>query len=77
MYDYGAKNYEERLITIICILTKKLTRAETREIAYWLSRKGRLTLWDEPDKYYIAEIYDSVDIETMPKEVIQPGCKGR
>lgn len=71
MYDYGAKNYEERLITIICILTKKLTRAETREIAYWLSRKGRLTLWDEPDKYYIAEIYDSVDIETMPKEVMR------
>lgn len=71
MYDYGVKNYEERLITITCVLTKKLTRAETREIAYWLSRKGRLILWDEQDKYYIAEIYDSVDLETMPKETMR------
>lgn len=71
MYDYGAKCYEEREITITCVLTKKLTRAETREIAYWLSRKGKLILWDEPDKYYIAEIYDSVDIDTMPKEVMR------
>lgn len=70
-YDYGSKCYEEREITITCVLTRKLTRAETREIAYWLSRKGKLTLWDEQDKYYIAEIYDSVEVETMPKEVMR------
>lgn len=61
-YDYGAKNWEERTLRIECSLMRQITKAEFREIVYILSRKNRLRLWNEPDKYYVAELYDSADV---------------
>lgn len=70
-FDHGSKNWEDRLISIECDLLRKLTRAETREIAYLLSGKGRLILWDEPDKYYVGEIYNEPTILDFPKQNIR------
>lgn len=62
LYDYGAECWEERTVRISCVLTRRTARAEVREIAWVLSRKGQLRLWNEPDKYYIAELYDSAEL---------------
>lgn len=70
-YDYGARNYEERTVRIVCTLERKISRAELREIAYHLSRKAQLRLWDEPDKYYIGEIYDAAEIEDYFDEAMR------
>ena len=65
LYDFGSKSYNERIIKIT-IDIKDMTRADTREIAYWLSGKGKLYLGDEPDKYYMAECYFSPDLNDYP-----------
>ena len=62
MYDFGAQCWDERTVRIDCVLERKISRAQLREIAGTLSRKGRLWLWDEPDKYYIGELYDPAEI---------------
>lgn len=62
MYDFGAKCWDERTVRIECTLERKASRAQLREIAGVLSHKGRLMLWDEPDKYYIGELYDPAEI---------------
>lgn len=62
-YDFGAKNWEERTLRITCTLTRQVTKAEFREIIYALSKKARLRLWNEPDKYYIAELYDPTEVQ--------------
>lgn len=62
MYDFGADCWEERTVRIECVLERKTSRSELRAIAGALSRKSRLWLWDEPDKYYIGEIYDPAEI---------------
>lgn len=62
MYDFGADCWEERTIRIDCVLEHKISRAELRAIAGALSRKSRLRLWDEPDKYYVGELYDPAEI---------------
>lgn len=61
-YDFGAKNYDERIIRLNCDTRTGKTRAEMREIAYILSQKNRLSVWEEPDKYYIARLYDSMEL---------------
>ena len=62
-YDFGAKNWEERTLRMTCTLTRQVTKAEFREIIYALSKKARLRLWNEPDKYYIAELYDPAEVQ--------------
>lgn len=63
--------YDERIIEIRCILENKISRAELREIAYSLSNRRRLILWNEPDKFYNAEIYDPAEIMDLPKEIMR------
>ena len=62
-FDFGAKNWEERTLRINCMLTRKMSKAEFRQIAYHLSKKAQLRLWNEPDKYYIAELYESPEVQ--------------
>lgn len=64
-YDYGAEFYDERAWQIKCVTTRILSRADTREIAYALSKKGEIRIWNEPDKYYIGRIYQAPDLEQM------------
>lgn len=70
---YSSKNtvYDERIVRVLCVLEKQITKADLREIAYGLSSRRRLYLWNEPDKYYNAEIYDSSEITDFPKEVMR------
>lgn len=64
-YDYGAKYYDERAITIDCATAQLLTRAQVRELSLILAQKGELRRWEEPDKYYIGRIYDATSIERL------------
>ncbi|MDD7319280.1 MAG: phage tail family protein [Prevotellaceae bacterium] len=67
MYDFGSECFDERIIRIECDLLKSLTRAEVREISALLKDKGKLILWDEPDKHYMGEVYTPSEIEEFPK----------
>lgn len=62
LYDHGAECWEERTVRIECTLERRISRAALREIAYLLSRKAQLRLWNEPDKYYIGELYDAAEL---------------
>ncbi len=62
-YDFGAKNWDDRTLRISCMLLQQMTKAEFREIIYLLSKKAQLRLWNEPDKYYIAELYESPEVQ--------------
>lgn len=62
-YDYGAKNWDERTVRLECVLMRQMKKEEFREIVYILSKKGRLRLWNEPEKYYMAELYDSPNVD--------------
>lgn len=71
LYDYGAECWEERTVRISCALERQSTRAEVREIAWALSHKGQLRLWNEPDKYYIAELYDPAELTDYSSECMR------
>lgn len=62
-YDLGARYYDERMLALACDSMRGLTRQELRELAYVLSRKSRLVLWDEPEKNYLGRIYDAAELE--------------
>ena len=64
-YDFGSETFGERTIECECKLINSISKSELREIAYILSKKNKLTFWDEPDKYYIAEIFDQTDITNI------------
>ena len=64
-YDYGAKWYDERTVTVKCASTQLLTRADVRRLALVLSVKGELRSWYEPDKYYFGRIYEGANIERI------------
>ena len=64
-YDYGAKYYDERPYGINCVTVRAGTRDDTREMAYILSKKSTLRLWNEPDKYYVGRIYQAPDLECL------------
>lgn len=68
-YDYGSDEYDERKITLECDTRTGKTRAEMREIAYFLSKKNRISLWREPDKYYIGRLYDPSELEDLGEVV--------
>lgn len=68
-YDYGAKYYDDRVVELQCLSVSDLTRAQIREMAYDLSGKKRLSIFDEPDKHYMAQLYD-------PSVIQYVGMKG-
>jgi len=65
-YDFGAEWYDERIVRVTCKwfnpIANDLTRSDIRGIAAWLSKKGKLELAVEPDKYYIGELYDPAEL---------------
>ena len=68
-YDFGAKNWDERSLRVSCMLTRQMSKAEFREIIYHLSQKAQLRLWNEPDKYYVAELYESAEVQDYYLEI--------
>ena len=67
-YDFGAKYYDERNgVQITYVTTRVISREETREIAYTLSKKAQIRFWTEPDKYYIGRVYQAPTLEQLRK----------
>lgn len=68
-YDYGAKYYKERPLTLNCVTTQAETegefRAFAREIAYVLSKKDQIRIWNEPDKYYVGRIEKEITLTQL------------
>lgn len=57
-YDFGANRYDDRLIRLDCDSRRGLTRDALRSLSGLLSRKGRIVLYDEPEKFYTGRLYD-------------------
>ena len=70
-YDYGAKYYDERALRLECSLMEQISNAQFREIIYGLCQKKQIRLWDEPDKYYIGELYDPEEVLVYPCEAMR------
>jgi len=70
-HDRGEKFYNDKQIRLRCILERQLTKAGMREIIFWLSQRTALRLWDEPDKFYMGELLNSVDITIFPQRIMQ------
>ena len=64
-YDYGSDDYDERTLRLTCDTRTGKTRAQMREIAYVLSKKHEIRLWQEPEKYYIGRLYDPSELEDL------------
>ena len=64
-YDYGAQYYDERPVSITCVTVRAGTRDDAREMAYILSKKSILRLWNEPDKYYVGRVYQAPSLECL------------
>ena len=61
-YDHGAFCWEERTVRVECVLERRIPRAVLREIAAQMAVKGELRFWNEPDKFYVAELYDPSEV---------------
>ena len=69
-YDFGDNTYENVIIPVLiqCIADDfPELRTRARTIAAWLSQDvyKPLVFTDEPDKYYLAKIYDSVSFDKI------------
>lgn len=68
-YDFGAKYYNERQLTLDCITASPVDKSQLRnyirEVTYVLSRKSEIRLWNEPDKYYVGRLYDEVSLTQL------------
>lgn len=71
MYDYGSQNYDERTLRIECTLEKHVSKSDFRAIIYELSKKKPIRLWDEPDKYYVGELFDPSEVFVYPAEIMR------
>ena len=67
-YDFGSNVYDTRIITIQFEVVQNALqnlRSSIRQIAAWLSGRGKLVFDDEPDKYYDAKIYQNIPLEQI------------
>lgn len=69
-YDFGNNTYGNRQISMLITYVGKdynELRLRAREIAAWLTSKRYepLIFDDEPDKFYLARIYNQVDFENL------------
>ena len=69
-YDFGGNTYDNRIVSVdIAYIGDTLNefRLHARDIAAWLSQTSykELIFDDEPDKYYLAKIYNDIGLETL------------
>ena len=82
-YDFGNNAYENRSISVLLQYIGNSfneLRIRARNIAAWLGNMtyATLTFDDEPDKYYLAKIYNALDLETLfrlGKATVQFECQ--
>ncbi len=68
VYDFGSRFYGNRKLEIECFIKSgslENLRRKIREIADWLSIKGKLIFPDEPNRYYIGRIYSEVALSQI------------
>lgn len=65
VYDFGAEYYENRGLKLTCTTIKIKNRIDVREIAYVLRKKSEIRIWNEPEKYYIGQIYDETALNQI------------
>lgn len=83
VYDFGLNTFDNRIISVALQYvgaTFNDLRLRARDIAAWLSQTSykELIFSDEPDKYYLAKIYNAVDLENffrLGKATIQFECQ--
>jgi len=65
-HGYREMYFRDRTLRLTCFWlnskTNKLSRADIREITYWLSQRGAIVLDIEPDKYYFGELIDETPL---------------
>lgn len=70
-YNFDGNTYDNRIISVILQFIGQDVndmRLQARDIAAWLSCDYQpLTFDDEPDKYYMARVYDGVDLNTFAR----------
>ncbi len=71
-YNFGNNTYGNRTVSILLQFVGKDIydlRIQSRQIAAWLSSTKYLPLVfdDEPDKYYMAKIYDAVGLKEFTR----------
>jgi predicted phage tail component-like protein len=69
-YDFSDNTYDTRIISVsLKYVGTDLNdlRLKARDIAAWLSQTTykELIFDDEPDKYYLAKIYDAIALENL------------
>ena len=64
-YVYNHEIYSDRYLRLNCFWGDFKTRPDIREITLWLSRQSQLVLDIEPDKYYIASLYEETDLNAL------------
>ena len=82
-YDFGDNVYDDRIISVaISYIGTSFNelRLRARDISAWLSQTSykELIFSDEPDKYYLAKIYNTAGLETffrLGKATIQFECQ--
>ena len=82
-YSFGSDIYDNRIISVLIQYigaTFNDLRLRARDIAAWLSQTSykELIFSDEPDKYYLAKIYDPVALESLyrvGKATVQFECQ--
>lgn len=69
-YDFSGNTYDNRILSMeISYLGNSISalRSRAREISAWLSQteNKQLIFDDEPEKYYLAKIYDAISFENL------------
>lgn len=68
VYDFSGDDYDQRIVELECFLDANAIpgmRLRVREIAAWLSERGKLTFDDEPTLSYRAALYTAVSLEQV------------
>lgn len=70
-YDYRDEYYNDRPLSVHCVLTRQITEDELDEIRYQLSRQNNIYFWDRPTKYYTCKIFESIPIISYQQFVMR------
>lgn len=60
--------YDDRTLRLECMLWRKISKFELRQIAYELSNRRQIRIWNEPQLYYVGEIYNPSEVLDFPQE---------
>ena len=62
VYDFGSKYYKNRALKVRCDTMRGHSREEIRRLARVLSTRSRIVFWNEPEKYYVGELQNQVEL---------------